>query len=502
MARKSKENVAAPEAASVGSLQSDDGVTIPRIRLGEVGFSSLKVRDGKVLEEANRAFLMPSLCKVVAEMELSPPVAIGLNAIRMLMNRSEVYVEPFDDTQKSRERAKFLESCLHDMDDSWQTTAQSFFPVIPFGHHISEKVYRRRLKKNGSKYDDGLVGLKALRTRPQATISKWNFSVDGRTLESISQNISNLENSYLFSNVTDENGLVVIPRDKFLLFNTDPTGGNPLGSSVLKSAYLAHKQLTLLQDNLMVSIAKDSSGLPLIELPPNFMSATASDSEKAVYDSCKALVDNLASGQMKGIIFPMAYDGETKQPLFRVSLLEQKGGKSFDVLAIIKTLQANILSVLSCDAVTMSADKSGSLSLQDGDTNLLALSVSYRLGEIANTLNSDLVRQLWELNGFDTAEMPKIKFKDVSSASKEEFSKFVQRVGSVGLLEKSRPLFNKIYEVGGIPLRPDDEPIDEENLTGASSKSGEGMKSPVGEGTRKDPFNNEDASTSNNDNTA
>lgn len=491
------------------ALVADDNTVVPRLKLGETGFLALKTRSGKILEESTRAFQMPQLTKVVAEMRLSPPVAIGLNAIRMLMNRSEVYVKPFDDTPKSKARAKFLESCLHDMDESWQTTTQGWFSVLDYGHLPVEKVYRRRLKKNGSKWNDGLVGIAGLKTRPQPSVAKWNFSEDGRTLLSISQSIAALENSYLFQSQTDENGFIEIPRDKFLLFRTDPSGGNPEGSSILKAAYLAYKQLTLLTEHMLTGVAKDTQGLPLLQIPPQYMDPNASAEQKAVYDSCKAIVDNLASGQQRGIVFPKSYDPETKQSLFEVSLLESKGGKAYDVLAIIKALQVSILSVLSCDAVTMSADQAGSLSLQDGDTNLLAMQVSYRLSETANTLNTDLVRQLWELNGFDTAEMPTICFKDVSSVSLEEFSKFCQRLFSVGGIEIDRAVLNKIREVGGFPLKPDDEPVDLDNLSttlaGKSSSSSKGMEVGTGNvngGTSKSNVGGKDNSTQNADNAA
>jgi len=479
-----------PEATSpdgvATALQPDSGTTVPRIKLGSTGFSTLKTSNGRIYEEANAAFRMPARIKVVEEMLLSPPVAIARNAIKMLMNRSEMYVEPFDDSPKHRERAKFLHSCLHDMEETFQQTMQNTFPVLDYGFHVSEKVYRRRLKVNGSKYNDGLVGLKCLATRPQASIEKWNFSEDGRELVSVSQSIANLENSYRFQNLTDENGLIVIPREKFVLVNVDPTNGNPEGNSILKAAYLAYKQLTLLTDNMMTGVAKDTQGLPVIGIPPQYMSADASDDQKAVYQMFMKIVDDLASGTQRGIVMPKSYDMDSKGEMFTVELLESKGGKAYNVLEIIKTLQANILSVLSCDAVKMGSDTAGSLSLSDGDTNLLAMQVSYRLMEIANALNRDLVPQIWSLNGWDISEMPTIKFKDISSASTESFSKYVQRVFSVGGMEIDRAVLNRIREVGGFELLPEDLPVQEDILStamaGKATSAGEGMEVGVGNG--------------------
>jgi len=497
----------APDGVAT-ALQPDTGAVVPRLKLGATGFNVLKTSNGRIYEEANAAFRMPARIKVVDEMRLSPPISIAMNALKMLMNRAEMYVEPFDDTPKHRERAKFLHSCLHDMEETFQQTMQNTFPVLEYGFHISEKVYRRRLKSNGSKYNDGLVGLKCLATRPQSSIEKWNFSEDGRELVSVSQSIANLENSYRFSNLKNQDGLIDIPREKFVLFNVDPTNGNPEGNSVLKAAYLAYKQLTLLTDNMMLGVAKDTQGLPVIGIPPQYMSADASDDQKAVYQSFMQMADGLSNGTQKTIVIPKSYDMDSKGEMFTVELLESKGGKAYNVLEIIKTLQANILSVLSCDAVKMGSDTAGSLSLEDGDTNLLAMAVSYRLMEIANALNKDLVQQLWSLNGWDLSEMPQIKFKDVSNVSQETFSKFIQRVASTGLLELDRGVMNRVREVGGFDLLPYDLPIQEDMLSttmaGKASSASEGMEVGVGNtvegGTSKGGGKKTDNSAKNNDN--
>ena len=486
---------------------TDKDVTVPRIRMGDVGFSAVKVRNGHIYEEANRAFAYPAMLKVVSEMKYSPPVAIGLSAINILMNRADVYVEPvIGETPEDKKRREFLATVLHDMDSSFQTTMQGISTYKEFGHAVVEIVMRRRLYKNGSNYNDGLVGLAGLKNRPQNSIAKWNFSEDGRKLESVSQSITNLENSARYAKLTDENGFIVIPREKFLLFRADPNSDNPEGNSILKPAYLAYKQLSLLSDHMMLGVSKDVSGIPFAELPPQYMAPDASAEDQAVYTAVKKIVDSMANGTQTAVVMPKIIDPETKQNLFGFSMLEPKTGKAYDLPAIIKMLQNNILSVLSCDSITMGADKGGSLSLQDSATNMLALQVAYRLSEISNTMNQELVPLLWRMNGWSTEKLPKIKFKDVSSVSLEEFSKYIQRVMSVGGLEMDRGVMNKIREVGGFELLPEDKPIDEDNLSttlaGKSSSAGAGMEVGVtGDGTSKSPTK-KDSSANNSDNKA
>lgn len=488
------------------AIAADEGVSLPRIKLGEVGISALKVSSGKIYEEANTQFRYPNMLKVVSEMKYSPPVSIALSALNTLMNRTEVTVEAVaDETPSDKTRREFLLSVLHDMDNSWQSTMQSISTYKEYGHQVSEMVFRRRLKRNGSKYDDGLVGLAGLKNRPQSSIARWNFSEDGRKLVSISQSLKSIENPQRFQNIVDEQGYIEIPREKFILFRADPVDDNPEGVSILRSAYLAYKQLTLLTDTMMVGVGKDVAGIPYAQVPPKYMDPNASPEDLAVFEAYKSIINSIADGTQKGIILPKMIDQESKADMFSFSLLEQKSGKAYDLPLIIKMLQANILSVLSCDSIVM-GDAGGSLSLQDGDTNLLALQVAYRLSEVSNTLNQELVPLLWKLNGWDTTRLPKIKFKDVSSVSLEEFSKYIQRVMSVGGLEMDRGVMNKIREVGGFELKPEDEPIDEENLStalaGKSTSAGEGMAVGVtGDGTSKKP-GGQDNSAKNKDNKA
>lgn len=488
------------------AIEADEGVSLPRIKLGEVGISALKTSSGKIREEANMAFRYPNMLKVVSEMKYSPPVSIALSAINTLMNRTEVTVDAVvGETPEDKKRREFLLSVLHDMDSSWQATMQSISTYKEYGHQVSEMVFRRRLKRKGSKHNDGLIGLAGLKNRPQNSIVAWNFSEDGRKLISVSQTLANIENPQRFQNITNAEGHIEIPREKFILFRADPVDDNPEGVSILRSAYLAYKQLTLLTDNMMIGVSKDIAGIPYAQVPPQYLNPEASPEEQAVAKAYQALIDGISDGTTKGIMLPKLFDPNTKAEMFSFELLEQKSGKAYDLPQIIKMLQANILSVLSCDSIVMGSD-GGSLSLQDGDTNLLALQVAYRLSEIANTLNQELVPMLWKLNGWDTSRMPKIRFKDVSSVSLEEFSKYIQRVMSVGGLEMDRGVMNKIREVGGFEIKPEDEPIDEDNLSttlaGKSSSAGAGMEVGVtGDGTSKKP-GGQDNSAKNSENKA
>jgi len=464
-----------PKADSGAGLAADPSAVVPRISLGEVGFTGLTTMNGQILEEQNRAFRYPAFLKTVTEMKTDPTVAAALNVYRMMLTRVSWCVAPPENaTETDKKRAKFVETCMQDMEGTWSQFIAETITYLEYGFSIQEKVFRRRLTRNGSKYNDGLVGLRKLAPRPQDSIRHWNFSEDGRELLSVGQSIRNMENGARFQNLSDPNGLINIDRSKFLLFSADSVKGNPEGKSVLKSVFLPYKQLTLLKDQLMLGVSKDIASVPVIYIPPKYMAADASDSEKAVYQAYLQAAQAVADGKQRSLVMPQVFDDQNNK-LFEFDLMEAKGTNKFDIPEIIKQLQNDILVALSADVLKNGQTESGSFSIKDTKTNLCAMAMEHRLNEIRDVLNNDLIVQLYALNGWSQDRLPTFEYGDIADVDSEAFSKLVQRVASVGLVEIDRPWLNKIREVAGVAPLPVDAPVDKEKLTGAGSRSGDGM---------------------------
>lgn len=471
-----------PEANK--ALQPDSGEIIPRMKLGEQGFLGLRTSNGRILEEVQRAFRYPYFIATINEMRNNPTVGAAMNVYRALMTRVnwKISVAP-DATPIEKERAKILESMMEDMDVSWSQFIETVIPYLEYGFAINEIVLRRRLKRNGSKFNDGLVGIKNLPPRAQETIERWNFSDDGSELLSVSQNINNVEKSYLFQDRKNaSNGLVDIPRQKFLLFNTNSSKGNPEGNSIFKNIYLAYKQLSLLQDNQLTGIAKDAQGMLKIEIPPKYLSPDASNEDKVVAQAFQTIIDNWNNGTQRGMLVPNFIDPDTKMKLFDYSLMEMKGQAKYDTALIIKSLQQDIHSALSVDVLQLGSNGSGSFSLAEAKTSILALVVDAKLKEIANTLNQHLVRVIYEMNGWSCERMPKFIYEDIEQIDMDSMGAFLQRVKAVGLLEVDRPILNKVRKALGVAPRPDDAPIDMEaiNAGDVTTRSGDSFNTKSG----------------------
>ena len=167
------------------------------------------------------------------------------------------------------------------------------------------------------------------------------------------------------------------------------------------------------------------------------------------------------------------------------------------------------MSALNCDIIRLGADSTGSFNLAEQKSSILAIAIEARLKEIQSVLNQHLMRLIYEMNGWDMTEMAEFKFKAIEEISMEEFSKFCQRVFSVSAIEIDRDVLNKIRAVMGVPLKPEDEPVDVDmmpsSLSGTSSRSGDGMAvGTSGNGTSKigGEGSDENSSDNNADNAA
>lgn len=152
-----------------------------------------------------------------------------LFSIEMLIRQCRWSVEPGGCDKKDKEAAEFIESCMHDMQDTWIDTISEIMSFITYGWSFHEIVYKRR---NGnskdprlkSKYSDGLIGWQKLPIRAQETLYEWEYD--------------NLDNLTGMTQMPPPSyGIFTIPIEKALLFRTKSRKNNPEGKSILRNAY-------------------------------------------------------------------------------------------------------------------------------------------------------------------------------------------------------------------------------------------------------------------------
>ncbi|WP_230683126.1 hypothetical protein, partial [Streptococcus pneumoniae] len=73
----------------------------------------------------------------------------------LMISRVKWNVAPTGGTELEMAKAKFVEQCMNDMEHSWFNFIKEVVSMYTFGFCVNEKVYRRRYKNQGSKYNDG-----------------------------------------------------------------------------------------------------------------------------------------------------------------------------------------------------------------------------------------------------------------------------------------------------------------------------------------------------------
>lgn len=233
------------------------GATAPRLRLGEVGTTGLMVSNKQILEESRKELRWPYAIKTYKDMGKDSTISSAINLFKMMVSRTDWKVKaPKDATPEQEKKAAFIQQCMDDMDHSWYDFLQNVASSYTYGFSVHEKVYRKRYKTNGSRYNDGLIGWKKLPIRSQDTISGWHFDEFGRELIGVEQDLSLVNNYGRYINLANNGTKIDIPRKKFMLFRVNPERDNPEGNSLLKTVYLSWKYRTAIEEQEAIGIVR------------------------------------------------------------------------------------------------------------------------------------------------------------------------------------------------------------------------------------------------------
>jgi hypothetical protein len=469
-------------------------------QMTEVGYSGLRMFDGVTAEETMRELNFPRSNKVFKEMSYHPAINTALSLYNSMIGKATFrFVPPKDATAREVKQAEMVESMFTDMDRPIEEVMIDIMTMATYGFCVLEKVYKIRKKSKGSLYDDGIVGIKKLAYRSQESIDKFEFDDDGNNIVAVKQNLSLIADPYLRYSRRPHME-IILPREKFLLFNMGRNTSNPYGQSPLRDVYVPWKYLTSIEELEAMGVAKDLQGLPVLYLPAQYMSEDASPEQKAIFDQFKNVIRNLQQNSQSGVILPSAVDPDTRAQLFKLELLSTEGGKkSYDTTKVKDYYRAMIFIGMNADILLMGNTETGSFALGSLKSSLTGSFVESVLQRIVRVFNDDLIKQVYELNGWDVSRRCKMDYEGFEDTNLDEFSKAIQRIGAVGYLPRTIEVVNKVLSTLSIDTLPDDTEVSSV-LPEPDTKAGEGMKEGMGSGTGKSSGSSGDSSTSNNDN--
>jgi hypothetical protein len=468
--------------------------TPERFKLAEAGYLGLNIFNGVSNAELKRELNFPNSINTFKQMSYHSTVNSALTLYDNMINKVDWLFKPVvNATEQEKKEAEIINEMMNDLtDQTWSEFISEALSANMYGFSVHEKVYRRRLKSNGSKFDDGLIAWKKLPIRNQETIEKFIFTEDGNEIKGVKQNLSAVSDVYnRYTSRT--NNEVVLPRSKVMLFRAGRHKGDPFGKSMLRDAYLAWRFLSVIEEIEANGVAKDLAGLPVLKLPPQYLSSDASPDQKAIRAYYENVMRNLQLNQQSALILPQAHDPDTKQPLFELELLSLNGGKAMDTSRIKEYYKNLILTSLFADILVMGQSGGGSNALGQIKNSLSSTAAESMLRKIRDVINEDLIKQTYELNGWNTSRMGHMDFDNLQSEDLEAFSKAVQRFASTSVIEIDRAVLNRVRESIGVDSLPQDQEPNQKLLPEMTSRSGDGFKT-AGEGTSLSPSGSDTSS--------
>lgn len=369
-----------------------------------------------------------------------------LFAIEMLVRQCDWNVEPGGDTAKDREAAEFIESCMHDMQDTWIDTISEILSFLTYGWSFHEIVYKRRLgntrdKRTRSKYDDGLIGWQKLPIRAQETLYQWEYDQEDNLLGMTQQ-------------PPPDFGTFTIPLEKALLFRTKSRKNNPEGRSVLRNAYRPWYFKRRIQEIEGIGIERDLAGLPVVHGPEGFDLWNEDDDDATkIRLGLESMVRSIRRDEMEGVVLPAGY---------QLELLSSGGTRQFDTNAIINRYDTRIAMTVLADFIFLGHSETGSWALSSDKTELFAIAIGAFLDIICETFNSQGIPPLIDINGdhfSGITDYPKMTHGDIEDADIQKVSTFVKDMTGIGILVPDDGLEDYIRQIGHLPDRTSDNRV-------------------------------------------
>jgi hypothetical protein len=383
--------------------------------------------------------------------ENDPLVGALIFTVDRLLRNVEWRVEPAGKSKEDKDAAKLVETCMDDMSHTWGDFISEVLSSLVYGWSWHEIVYKRRVSPwekdptKKSQYTDNMVGWRKMPIRAQETLLRWVFDESGDCIA-----MTQLAPPHYKT--------TVLPMDRSLLFRYRHHKGSPEGMSMLRNAYRPWYMKKRLEEFEAVGVERDLAGLPIVKLPAEFLRARPGSEQAKTVEAFKRMVKSVRRDEQEGIVFPMAYDQDTKQPLYSFELMGGGGGRAFNTDGIIKRYEERILMTVLADFIMVGHQASGSYSLHTDKTGIFRTSLNSIAENIADTLNRHAIPRLFLANGWKPANLPKIVPSDVDSPDISQLASFMQSMAGTGVTWFPDPtLENFIRDAARLPKLDEDE---------------------------------------------
>jgi len=397
-------------------------------------------------------------------------IAAGVRLLLNLAGGAEWRVEPAKDSgDAGQEMADRIESILHGMKKPWHAIVRRLAAHKFYGFALGEWIAKRE--------DDGSIGLANIMSLPQVTIERWMLERDGSVIAAVQTSPQTGKDT-------------AIPRQKMIHVVDDSLNDSPEGLGLLRHVHDSIVRLQRLQELELWGYSNDLRGVPVGRAPLAELdkAVKAKQITQAKADQLIQGMENFVKRHVRspdlGLLMDSAtYKGTGEQrtpslvPQWDMQLLDGGNYSLEAVAAAIIRVQREIARVLGVEHLLLGENSSASRSLSNDKTQSFGLLVDSTLLSIQEAVEADILKPLFELNGWDEALLPSLKTEAQAFRNADEMSAVLRDLATAGVqVDRQDEAVQEILDIMGLSRLKPLEEIDTDLLLSAEDAQANAMQ--------------------------
>jgi len=301
--------------------------------------------------------------------------------------------------------------------------------------------------------ESGEIGLLSVDARPQHTIERWDVEVGGRVAGVIQRSPQNFEEIYL-------------PREKIVYLVDDSLTDSPEGLGLLRHVVKGATELEQLEKLEGYGFETDLRGMPvgrapLAALEEEVKAGRLSKEDKdSIVKPLKTFIENHIRNPQLGLLLDsMTYrsedDASTPSNVkeWDMSLLRAGSTSQEAIAQAIARKNLEMARTLGVENLLLGEGSSGSHALARDKSNNFGLIVDSTLQEIREVYMRDLVRRIFELNGWPVELMPTLKTEAITYRDIEQVTGALADLAKAGaILTPDDPAVRQVRDLLGLTM--------------------------------------------------
>lgn len=363
--------------------------------------------------------------------------------------------EPADDPRGEEFAERTEEALTKDPETSWPRIVRRAAMYRFYGFSTQEWTAMRRA--------DGMMTFRDIAPRAQITIERWDVNTDGTINGIVQRSPQDQQETYL-------------PRGKLLYLVDDSLNDSPQGLGLLRHVVQPARRLERYEQLEGFGYETDLRGIPIGRAPYAELRRQLANGEITEVELTSAVkfAETFVQKHIKNPELGLMLDSEpyvttddaqrpSNQMKYDMSLLEGSQTSLPDMARAIERINLEIARLLGTESIMLGDGDGGSHALSRDKTNQFSLTVDGTLGEMADSMEQDLIRTLFQLNGWPEEAMPEMQPEAVQYRDVEQIARSLRDMAAAGaVLSPTDPAIAEFRALIG--LSPPDEEDMESDL--------------------------------------